>query len=253
MGLRITPLRAGTLMGLPQPAVTYNFGWGKTHDAALIMFLIEGGKAPILVDTGSGTPEHAARWHNYRLERTATEEPRIVLRDAGVDPSTIATVIFTHLHWDHSSNLELFPNARFFMQQTELTYALHPLDLHRAAYERLDGIRAPWMDVVDRLVPLDGEAEITEDISVVPLPGHTPGSQGVCVRTEGGRYILAGDCVDTYENWHGNGTCRHIPSGLYTDLFQYYRSFGTLERLEAQGFEIVPSHEDAVVDRGPML
>jgi N-acyl homoserine lactone hydrolase len=38
-------------------------------------------------------------------------------------------VIFTHLHWDHCSNVNLFPNARFTVQDKELRYAVSPIPL----------------------------------------------------------------------------------------------------------------------------
>jgi N-acyl homoserine lactone hydrolase len=83
---------------------------------------------------------------------------------------------------------------------------------------------------------------------VVSLPGHTPGSQGVLVETDAGPFLLAGDTVDTYENWEGNSQVEHIPSGIHTDLFQYFDSFRKIEHL---GCEVIPSHDAAVLERGP--
>jgi hypothetical protein len=69
----------------------------------------------------------------------------------------------------------------------------------------------------------------------------------VLVDTGSERYLLAGDCVDTYENWTGNERTPHIPSGVHTNLFEYYDSFAKIEKL---GCEVVPSHDLAVVERG---
>ena len=83
---------------------------------------------------------------------------------------------------------------------------------------------------------------------MVSLPGHTPGSQGVLVDTDAGRFLLAGDTIDTYENWEGNEHTDHIPSGVHTDLFQYFDSFRRIEELDC---EVIPSHDGAVLERGP--
>ncbi len=36
---------------------------------------------------------------------------------------TIRDVIITHLHYDHAGNLDRFPNARFHLQDREMSYA----------------------------------------------------------------------------------------------------------------------------------
>lgn len=246
MGLTIRALDVGRLVGLPKPAITYLHGWGETYDPAMIMFLIEGGEHPVLVDSGTSEPDFVARYHHYQLERTRDQEPLNALRDAGYAPEDIGTVINTHLHWDHCSNNHLFTEASIVLQKRELEYAVDPLELSRVAYERTPGITPPWFKVWNQLQTVEGEAEIIPGVTVVPLPGHTPGSQGVLVEADSGRYLLAGDCVDTYENWTGSERASHIPSGLFTDLVAYTQSF---QRIESLGCEVVPSHDEAVLDQ----
>ena len=168
----------------------------------MIMFVIIGGDHPIMVDTG--TPDAGFVREHFRystFERGDDEEPRKVLNGAGIDPADVRQVVFTHLHWDHCSNLELFPNARFTVQDRELRYAVKPIPLHNRAYQHLPGTQPPWLPVLRRVSPVIGTVEIAPGISTVPLPGHTPGSQGVLVETDKGRYLIAGDCLDSYDNW----------------------------------------------------
>jgi N-acyl homoserine lactone hydrolase len=245
--LKITPLCVGSIVGMPQPAITYMSGWGRQHTSAMIMFLIAGGEAPIIVDTGTLDPEWTKKYHHYDLVRDPEQEAGRVLRKAGVDPGDVAVVINTHLHWDHCSNNALFSEANFYIQARELAYAANPLPIHRAAFEKVRGIRPPWLEVWDRIETVDGDGEIVPGVSVVSLPGHTPGSQGVLVDAGDTRYLLAGDCIDTYENWDGNQQTPHIPSGSHTDLFEYYSSFDKIEKL---GCEVIPSHDPAVVEHG---
>lgn len=247
MGLSIRTLSTGRLVGLHKPTITYMRGWGSTHVSPLIMFVIDGGAAPIIVDTGPPDAERVLRYHGYTLEQSAAELPAVVLREAGIDPAQVRTVVNTHLHWDHCSNNHLFPHADIYVQRKELEYAQNPLQWHNAPFEHYPEIEPPWRQVEHQLRLVDGDTEIAPGVRLVALPGHTPGSQGVVVETAGGPYLIAGDCVDTYENWTGDETADHIPSGLYTNLLEYDASFRKIEGLDCQ---VIPSHDEAVLKHG---
>ena len=45
------------------------------------------------------------------------------LKALGVQPDKVDHVIATHMHWDHAGNYDLFPNARYHIQDTEMAYA----------------------------------------------------------------------------------------------------------------------------------
>lgn len=250
MGLKIRALPIGRLHGFPQPAITYMRGWGKTVDPQMIMFVIEGGAHPIVVDTGTSDASFTHDHHGYDLRRDPDEEPLAALEAAGIDADSVQTVIHTHLHWDHCSNNHLFPNARFLVQEAELRYAIDPAEPTRVAFERTRRTNPPWLSVLTRIETVRGDVEIEPGVSVVALPGHTPGSQGILVDTDQGPHLLAGDCVDTYENWNGDANpdgLRHIPSGSFTDLIAYMDSFRRIEELDC---EVVPGHDEAVVKTG---
>ncbi|MBO0848776.1 MAG: N-acyl homoserine lactonase family protein [Pseudonocardia sp.] len=246
MGLTIHALPAGVIRGFPKPAITYHRGWHEQIDTPQIIFVILGGEHPVVVDTGTPPPEFVRRHHGYDFHRPEHHEPAKVLAGIGVEPGDVHTVINTHLHWDHCGSNDLFTKARFFIQREELHYAVDPAEPNRVAFERVDGLTPPWMPVLGRIETVTGEAEVEPGITVVPLPGHTPGSQGVLVRTDAGPFLLAGDCIDTYENWRGDGTLEHIPSGSFTNLVDYMDSF---RRMEALGAEVIPSHDPLVLER----
>jgi len=247
MTLKIRALHVGTLKDFPTAAITYHRGFARTQDVAMIMFLIEGGEHPVIIDTGTGDPEYTKRHHGYDLVRPSEQEPLAVLEKAGIDPADVGTVIHTHLHWDHCSNDELFPNARIIVQKAELEYAIDPLEPNRVAFERIPGILPPWVPVLDRIATVLGDAPVMPGISLVHLPGHTPGSQGVLVDTGSRRYLVAGDCVDQHDNWTGDEKLRHIPSGSFTNLHDYMNSFDKIEQLAC---EVIPSHDFAVLKEG---
>ena len=245
MNRRITALSVGRVFGLHKPSLTYLRGWGEALDIPLIMFLIQGDGAPVIVDTGADLTR-AWEHHHIRMEQTPEERPDDALRALGVDPEEVDVVVNTHLHWDHSSNNHLFPNARIVVQRRELDYARSPVPWHRRQFEHVPELTAAWRRAEDRIDPVDGDTEVAPGVSVVHLPGHTPGSQGVVVMAGSTTYVLAGDCVDLYENWAGDDEDEHIPSGFFTDIVAYEDSFKRIEKL---GCEIVPSHDPLVVER----
>lgn len=247
MRLRIHALPAGMIHDFPVPAVKYQRGWGEVHDVPQIIFVITGGEHPVVVDSGTPDPETVRKHHGYDFRRTEEEEPLRTFQDIGVDPDDVRTVIHTHLHWDHCGNNHLFRNARFVVQKTELQFAVDPLEPTRTAFANTPWRNPPWAPFLHRFATIVGDAEVEPGIRVVALPGHTPGSQGVLVDTSIGPHLLAGDTIDTHENWRGDDRLRHIPSGSFTNLAEYMDSFAKMETL---GAEIVPSHDPAVLRKG---
>ncbi|MCX6503010.1 MAG: N-acyl homoserine lactonase family protein [Microbacterium sp.] len=248
MGLKIIALPAGRVRGVPGSGVTFQRNADKTFDLAMMMFAITGGEHTVMVDTGTSDPDFVREQHGYtRFERAEAEEPLRVLADAGIDPAEVGTVIYTHLHWDHCSNPELFPNARFIVQKDELAFAMDPVPIFRKAFQRTATAQPPILSVLGQVETIQGRKVIAPGITAVPLPGHTPGSQGVLVETDAGKFLLAGDCIDRYENWEGDGaTQSHLPSGSFINLIDYYESFEVIEQL---GAEVIPGHDPRVLER----
>jgi N-acyl homoserine lactone hydrolase len=246
MALRIRAVNTGVVRALQKPALTYMRHFGATQDVPLIMFVIEGGDRPVIVDTG-GDLDRVGALHGFRMDQAPEQRPAAALARLGVDPADVRIVVNTHLHWDHSSNNHLFPQARIVVQRRELDYAVQPVTWHCRTYETLPGQEPAWMTAKSQMAPVDGDAGLAPGVRVVALPGHTPGSQGVVVDAADRRYLIAGDCVYTYENWDGDDEVAHIPAGLYTDLVAYEASF---RRIEGLGCEVIPSHDAKVLERG---
>jgi glyoxylase-like metal-dependent hydrolase (beta-lactamase superfamily II) len=131
----------------------------------------------ILVDTGvgpAGSPASAWAPVPGRLPDR--------LRDAGIEPGDVDTVVLTHLHGDHTGwsvgpdGAPTFPAARYVLQHDEV-----------AALAAL-GDSAPLRQVVaplraaGQLDELRGRAALAgRRVTAVPTPGHTPGHQSVLV------------------------------------------------------------------------
>jgi N-acyl homoserine lactone hydrolase len=246
--LKILPLHVGTLQDYPTPSIVYQRDWGETHDVAMIMFAIVGGEHPIIVDTATKGEEFTRREHGFHLVRPPEQEPEAVLRAAGIDPADVRIVINTHLHWDHCSNNDLFPHADIYVQRAELAYAIAPLETNRIAFDNTRTLTPTWLSSLGRIIPVEGDRKVAPGVRLIHLPGHTPGSQGVLVEGEDHSFLLCGDFIDNLRNWTGDEKASHIPSGSFTDLEAYWRSF---RRVEELGCEIIPSHDIAVLEHGP--
>jgi N-acyl homoserine lactone hydrolase len=239
----ITPASVGTLT-IDRSQLMWGQGFGTKIQIPVLMFYVEGGDKRILVDTGCSAPESAAKYH-YPFIRKPEEDPTRALEAIGVNPSEIDIVVATHLHWDHCYNHELFTNARFFIQRTELQFAAAPYPIFANAYEApTTGMIPPYSKT--KFEVLDGDFDLADGLKIVFAPGHTPGMQCVVVNTAKGVYYIAGDNVALYENLEGNRFGRPIPGINFINLGDYYETFRRMDRLADH---VLPGHDLKVLDQ----
>lgn len=147
-----------------------------------------------LIDTGTGSNEELAQMGKPLLANAHTFLELLASRN--INPEEIKTVILTHMHWDHTHNLDQLPNAKFYVQKGEITNAVSPGKHERSTYGFMGspGFTTPrWMAVSDHMVTIEGEVELLPGVRCIPTPGHTPGSQSVLVDTAKGQFLLVGD------------------------------------------------------------
>jgi glyoxylase-like metal-dependent hydrolase (beta-lactamase superfamily II) len=239
-------LSTGRFLEAEKSNFTYGIDQGVKIQSATFMWFIEGAKNKVLVDTGVSDADWAAKYH-HPIERQDHENPLMAIETLGLKASDIDIVVNTHLHWDHCFNNHLFPNARILVQGEELRYAIDPLPCHALYYEsQRIGMTPPWIKALERIETIEGEKEIVEGITLVPLPGHTPGFQGVLVNLSSGPCLIAGDTCPLFENWDGNGNADHIPPGIHVDLRDCYRSFKKMEIISEM---FLPGHDLQVLDK----
>lgn len=109
----------------------------------------------------------------------------------GLEPAAIPHVFMSHLHFDHSHNLDLFRNAKVWVSQAELDYAAKPAPNDTNIPWKIHALLAD-MD----LQVISGEGPVLPGIEHFAVPGHTPGSQALrFLDAEGRRVVLAGDAI----------------------------------------------------------
>lgn len=241
----IRPLHVGTLVR-DKSMFTYLRNAGKTITLPVLMWYIEGADQKILVDTGAPPPDQIpASVQPY--EQPADQHPLAALARIGVAPEEIDVVVLTHLHWDHCQNAELFPRARLLVQRVELSYAAAPLPIHRPMYWQQQPGTRPLMPPKSQVEVVEGDRRLVDGVTLVLVPGHTPGMQGVAVETAGGVYFIASDNIPLYDNWNGYpGDVDRVPNGIHVNLEDYYATFA---RIAQVADHVLPSHDLRVLDR----
>lgn len=165
----------------PHPMIGYN------------CVAVDTGEHRVVIDTGLG------------LEYTEYGEKGAILgrlvdglKRAGFDPPDVDTVVFTHLHTDHTrgamwSGRPTFLHAqhvvaeleaRFWERETEDGIG-HVGDVRSS--HRLLEVTGPT------LRRIGGEDEIVPGLQAIPAAGHTPGHTAVLIESEGERLLCLGD------------------------------------------------------------
>jgi len=189
---------------LDKSLLVYMKYMGQPYHAALKSLLILTPREKILVDTGIGElPEKQRKF--FVVKRKAEENLRAQLLQYGLKPENIDIVVNTHLHFDHCGNNALFTNAKFIVQADEYRYAFAPDRFQQAAYIR------ELFDAKINYEPVQGKHQITDDVFVIPTPGHSIGHQSVIVKTGEKNYVYCGDAAPIKENLEK----RNIPGVLY--------------------------------------
>lgn len=242
----ITPVLVGVAPDVDKSSLLWGMQAGHLVDSPSIIWVISGSWGSLAMDTGSGAPDWVTA-HHRPFRRTPEQEPARALSDAGVDAASIRRVLISHLHYDHCSNNEVFPNARLLVHRSELSYARDPHPVHAETYEAASaGMTPPWLAATERIDTIDGDTELAPGVRAIHLPGHSPGLVGLVVEAETGRYVLTSDHCALIENWEGVGRHRHVPSRTYVNLDDYYASYAKLERLDAR---VLPGHDIRVLDQ----
>lgn len=218
-----------------QPIVMDYFFW-----------IVRGGGRCIVVDTGF-TPEVGAA----RGRITTTPVPD-GLRQVGVDPESVDTVVITHAHYDHTGHTHLFPRATFVIANRELTFWTGPI-----ARRHLFAASAEWGDIErlaayerdGRLRRMAGVLDLAPGVTALEVGGHTVGQLVVLVSGGDGQVLLASDAAHYYDE-----IVLDRPFVIVHDLERMYEAFDVLSEFgKRSSLSLVAGHDPLVFDRFPML
>lgn len=170
---------------------------GETIDLPVSCALLKHRQGNVLFDTGCH-PDVATgadqRWGSlaHLIVPIFQAQDAVVhqLPLAGLGADDIDVVLCSHLHPDHCGCNALFPRATVIAQAAEVAAA--------QAGGPAKGYLAVEYDLPAPIQQIDGEHDLFGDgrITLLPLPGHTPGVMGAhVVLDRDGAFLLASDAV----------------------------------------------------------
>lgn len=220
--------------------------------------------AVILVDTGVKSSDDPYIRDRGRTigEPGGGPEPIIDgLSNLGYSAEDVDQVILTHLHHDHSSNNDLFPEAEFIVHQIELDAANNPLPVFIRSYPD-DNVRS--LNDLD-VTTIDDDYKLREGIDLVFTPGHSQGQISVIVETGRGPHALVADLAYNRHNLEPGISSiidasgeeikvtqsegDYLPPGVHTNVVACYESMERVRDLIGEHGTIIPSHDPRVIDR----
>ena len=190
------------------PQFVQQFGWLRPHfatpDGRMILsfqaFVLRSRGKSVMIDTCIGADRKREYEVFCNLQTTFLED----LRAAGFPPEEVSAVLCTHLHFDHVGwNTRLvggkwvptFPQARYLFGRREWQHWKHLRDT--GGYHHMDHL----VDSIDPVMEaglvdfIDPDFQITDEVSLIPTPGHTPGHVSVLIRSRGAEAVITGDLM----------------------------------------------------------
>jgi len=233
--------------GRHERTARHNFLGGDEHDGPMpldfFVWAIVGGGRTFILDTGCD--ETVARRRGRQILRPVGAG----LKAIGIAPESVADVIVSHMHYDHAGNHDLFPRARYHIQDAEIAHCAGRCMSYpqvAATYEAADVAAMVHRIFAGRVVFHDGDAELAPGITLHKVGGHTQGLQIVRVATERGWVVLGSDAAHFYANLE-----QGRPYPIVDNIPAYFEAHQTMRRLASSPQHIIPGHDPLVLARYP--
>jgi glyoxylase-like metal-dependent hydrolase (beta-lactamase superfamily II) len=240
-------IRYASIPDFPVNALIAGADPSRKLSIAMTVWLVRGNGRNILVDSGFYHPQF---FKSFKVDDFM--KPSDAVAQAGVKPKEITDLIITHMHWDHADGMDLFPNARIWLQKDEYTYYTGEAWQQPRTHGGIDPddvLAAVKLNLAGRLSMVNGDAqEILPGITVYTGGKHTFQSQYVGVNTRAGTVVLASDNMYLYENLE-----KHAPIAQTLDAASNLRAQDRMKQLAASLRLIVPGHDPAVFEKFPKV
>lgn len=202
MGYRIL------IQGFPGRTDRGFLGW-----STIVLFQTEDG--PALLDTGA-----------------AGDRPGLLtaLKREGLAPEDIRHIWLSHLHFDHTGNVECFSQARVHLHEDELSYFNGPgrYDPAMPVFLVESLLRCP------RLELRSDEPELSEGVQMIRTPGHSGGHTSLVLEDAAGCTVFAQDAVKNRVEANG---------GPVAGAFDLENANASVARIRTRADRILPGHD----------
>lgn len=197
---------------------------GQKKELADPCYLIRHERGDLLWDTGLPSSVAAAPVETATSTATLAKTLEAQLAELSLTPADIEFLSFSHLHYDHTGNGNLFAGSTWIVDKDErdamFTDEARKTDNFKA-YSALENARTV-------LIEGDADHDVFGDGSaiIVQTPGHTPGHAILLLHTaNSGNVLLSGDM------WHvaESRETRRVP----TYNFDKAKTLASMDKVEA--------------------
>ena len=215
----------------------------ETLDLPVSSILLRHRQGNVLFDTGchpSVVTQAEERWGGVARAMTPIMGPQdnVVsqLTCTGLGPDDIDVVICSHFHPDHCGCNVFFRRATMIVHAAEMA-AAQAENAQAAGYLPVEWDQPNPVELIEGQKDLFGDGRVT----LIPLPGHTPGLTGALVTLDrDGAFLLASDAVSLRSSLDTDV----VPKNTWSpDLHR--RSIGEIRKIEADGATVLCGHDDA--------
>jgi glyoxylase-like metal-dependent hydrolase (beta-lactamase superfamily II) len=184
---------------------------GKSGEVVVPCFLIRHPKGDLLWDLGLGD-RFAAKKEGVDAEPgvhiQVAQTLVAQLQALQLAPNDITYIAFSHLHWDHTGNANLFPEATWLMNKAELASGTALPPPPGVLPDTFSAYKSAKLETIEFDYDVFGDGSVM----ILRAPGHTPGHQVLKLKlAKSGTVILSGDLY----HMRANREFKRVPAFNY--------------------------------------
>src|SRR5262245_25968266 len=186
-------VRYATLANFPVSSLIAGADRSRRLDIAMMIWVLKGIDGRIaIVDSGF----HRERYFTQFAVKDFIP-PSEAIAPLGIKPGDVTDIFLTHAHWDHAGGVDLFPNARVWIQKDEFDYYAGEAWQERSTHGGIDAddvLELVKRNTQGKLTLVRGDDDTTISGVTFGIGGkHTFQSQFVVVHGATHEVVLASD------------------------------------------------------------
>ncbi len=145
----------------------------------------------------------------------------------------ITKVFISHLHFDHCTNIDLFPEIPIYINKYELEelFSKNPnIDINVQLKYFIDKLT---------IVSFDKEIMLGDNTKIKLTYGHTMGHSSLEVCSNDGKCLIAGDCIKNKKDYDS--------PMVYENAWNPQMHIETKRKLHDKYYMIVPGHAEPII------
>jgi len=242
-------VRFATIANFPVSGLVAGADRSRRMDIAMTIWVLKGSDGRIaVVDAGFHRDQY---FKQYTVKDFV--KPSDAIAPLGITPDKVTDLFITHMHWDHAGGIDLFPNARVWIQKEEYDYytgdAWQSSRTH-GGIDPEDVLELVRRNTQGKVSFVKGDDETSISGVTFGIGGkHTWQSQFVTATTPKNlTVVLASDNMYLYENLD-----THTAISQTLDAVSNVRTQDRMKSLASEVRLLVPGHDPAVFDRFPKI